>query len=133
VSTLAPQPASVPSCPHCSTALAALPDRCSRCAGDLRPLARIVDLADRRFNDGLAAARRRRWREAAEHLAVTLALRPDDAGAWLLLGKVRFRQHDRVAARAAIEQALRIAPDHADALAALQRLAAPPRRRGAAR
>jgi tetratricopeptide (TPR) repeat protein len=111
-------------CPLCRAELAGLPDRCPGCGGDLRPLARVGELADCHFTAAVRAVRDRRWGTAAEHLAVTLALAPDDVDALVLLGKVRWREGQRENARAAWADALRLDPnrevarvgvEHADA------------------
>ncbi len=104
----------LPVCPLCSEQLVTLSDRCPFCFGDLRLLMRLVQMADRYFNLAVVAAREKRWWEAAEHLAVTRALREDDVDALMLLGKVRRSggQHDL--ANAAWQEALRHAPDRAD-------------------
>lgn len=107
-------------CPLCRAELAGPPDRCPRCGGDLRPLQRVGELADCRFNAAVQAARDRHWTVAAEHLAVTLALAPDDVGALVLLGKVRWGEGQRENARAAWAEALRLDPDHEAARACLE-------------
>jgi hypothetical protein len=100
----------VPACPLCGWQPPSFDDRCARCDGDLRPLRAVAELGDRHFNEAVTLARRRRWREAAEHLAVTLALAPDDVEALVLLGKVRLRQKGgTVGAVAALERARELA------------------------
>jgi tetratricopeptide (TPR) repeat protein len=105
-------------CPLCSVELAGIPtDRCPGCRGDLRPLRRIGELADHHFNAAVQAARARRWGVAAEHLAVTLALAPDDVDALVLLGKVRWHEGQRENSRSAWKEALRLDPNRQDARA----------------
>lgn len=104
----------LPVCPLCSAQLVTLSDHCQFCSGDLRLLMRVTQMADRYFNLAVVAARERRWWEAAEHLAVTLALREDDVDALMLLGKVRRRGRKGDLAKAAWGEALRHAPDRAD-------------------
>ncbi|WP_322768495.1 hypothetical protein [Frankia sp. Cr1] len=79
-------------CPLCRTKLAALTARCPACNSNLVPLTQLKDLADRHFNEALRHARARQWTVAAEDLAVTLALNPDDSEARALLRKVRYHQ-----------------------------------------
>jgi tetratricopeptide (TPR) repeat protein len=110
-------------CPHCLTDTERLAGMCATCGGDLEPFVRLDELADAWFNRALAAGQAEDWSAAAEHLAVNLALRPDDADAWLLLGKVRVRQKRLDLARAACAEAARLAPlrsDVRDACSALQ-------------
>jgi len=86
------------------------------------PLLRVVEMADAYFNRAVLAAREENWWEAAEHLAVTLALRADDIDALVLLGKIRVRQKRRDLAVAAWQEALRLAPHRADAELAIDRV-----------
>ena len=101
-------------CPLCGAAQPVPADSCPDCHGDLRPLLRLADLADWHFNQALAATGGRHWSTAAEHLAVTLALRPDDVDALVLLGKVRLRQRRRLRALDAWHQAATLAPHRPD-------------------
>ena len=121
-------------CPLCGRPLAALTARCPMCQGDLGPLAQLAALADEHYNRAVALARDHQWQGAAEQLAVTRALRPNDVEAIVLLAKVRYRQGGRRRAEAArlLRQALDLAPDRADVRAALDEAARPPRppRRG---
>jgi tetratricopeptide (TPR) repeat protein len=127
-----PAPTGAIDCPRCRrrTALRA---SCSTCGTDLQPLLRTAALADEYFNRALSQARRLQWQDAAEHLAVVLALRPSDVDALVLLAKVRHRQGRRRAeeAKSLWQRALELDPDRQDARAALELLAlAPvPRRR----
>jgi lipoprotein NlpI len=111
-------------CPYCTADVAARVPACPACAGDLSPLARVAELADREFNRGLDAARTRDWAMAREHLAVAVALDPDDTEALTLLGTVRFRHGDRDRAAEAWDAVLRREPDHAGARAARDRAVA---------
>lgn len=104
----------LPVCPLCGKQLVNLGDRCQFCSGDLRLLIRVVQMADQYFNRAVVAARRRRWWEAAENLAVTVALREDDVEALILLGKVRKRGGKDDLAKAAWAEVLRYAPDQCD-------------------
>ncbi len=107
-------------CPLCSVNLAGNPpDRCPGCRGDLRPLRRVGELADRHFNEAVRAARARHWGVAAERLAVTLALAPEDVDALVLLGKIRWHQGQRENARSVWTDALRLDPSRQDAQAGL--------------
>jgi cytochrome c-type biogenesis protein CcmH/NrfG len=72
-------------------------------------------MADAYFNLAVAAARKGEWWRAAEHVAVTLALRVDDVDALVLLGKIRSRCKQPALAMAAFQEALRLAPERADA------------------
>lgn len=101
-------------CPLCREPSAQLSDSCARCGGDLTPLAILGNLADHHFNRAVAAARTKDWEEAAEHLAVSLALRPDDVEAIVLLGKARFRRNRRSDAAALWGEALRLEPGRVD-------------------
>jgi hypothetical protein len=77
-------------------------------------------------------ARARRWHRAAEHLAVTRALSPNDVDAIVLLAKVRYRQQggQRAEAGHLLQRALELAPDREDVRAALEKLVRPqPQRR----
>lgn len=119
--------ARAPACPGCGRQLTALADRCPWCETDLRPLTRAVEMADRYFNQAVEAAKAEMWDVAAEHLAVALALRPQDAGALVLLGKVRFLQGHHEAASAAWTGALSLSPGLEEAKLGIAKLeAAPP-------
>jgi hypothetical protein len=109
----------LPACPLCGAQLVVLSERCPSCGGGLIPLLRIVEMADAYFNLAVAAAREKKWWLAAEHLAVTLALRADDVDALVLLGKVRWCQRQRDLGVAAWQEALRLAPDRANVKLAL--------------
>jgi tetratricopeptide (TPR) repeat protein len=104
----------LPACPLCGAQLLVLSEQCQSCGGGLLPLLRVAELADAYFNRAVTAARDKKWWLAAEHLAVTLALRPDDVDALMLLGKIRWRQRMRELAVAALQEALRLAPHRAD-------------------
>jgi len=78
-------------------------------------------MADAYFNLAVAAARKKEWWLAAEHLAVTLALRANDVDALVLLGKVRGYGKEPALAVAAGEEALRLEPDRADAQLVIDR------------
>jgi ribonuclease D len=106
-------------CPLCEQAAQAPAERCAACHSDLRPLLRLTDLADWHFNQAVIAARARSWTVAAEHLAVTLALNPDDVDGLVLLGKTRYHQRQRRLARQAWERAHHLAPGRPDITAAL--------------
>lgn len=127
-STGAPAPP-LPACPLCGAQLLVLAKRCQSCDGGLLPLLRVTELADAYFNRAVAAARDKKWWQAAEHLAVTLALREDDVDALVLLGKIRHGQKQRELALAAWQEALRLAPDRADAKLAIERIDQRSRRR----
>ncbi|MFE7270060.1 hypothetical protein [Streptomyces sp. NPDC057623] len=119
-------------CPLCGRTLRAPAPECPVCRGDLRPLAQIAALADEHFNKALALARARQWHGAAENLAVTRALSPNDVDAIVLLAKVRHRQRGarRAEARQLLERALELAPDRDDVRSALEEAARPPRPQG---
>ncbi|MGH3784984.1 MAG: hypothetical protein ACRDRG_00160 [Pseudonocardiaceae bacterium] len=119
----------LPACPLCGVQLMVLSERCRSCGGGLVSLLRVVEMADAYFNQAVAAARERKWWLAAEHLAVTLALRPDDVDALVLHGKVRGQGKQRELAVAACQEALRLAPDRADAKLILGRYSRQPRPR----
>lgn len=70
-------------CPHCLEEIV-LAEACPMCHGDLRPLLRVSDFADWHFNRALAERD-----GAAESLAITLAVRPGDEEAALLLEALR--------------------------------------------
>ncbi|AZM49746.1 hypothetical protein DMB38_31755 [Streptomyces sp. WAC 06738] len=112
-------------CPLCGRALAALVPECPVCRGDLRPLAQVAALADEYFNQAVALARAQRWQSAAEHLAVTRALRPNDVDAIVLLAKIRYRQRggQRAEATGLLRRALELAPDREDVRSALEQSA----------
>jgi len=74
----------------------------------------MVDLADQHFNQAVAAAREKAWQTAAEHLTVTLALRPDDVEGLVLFGKVRYHQRRRKLAIELWRRALDLAPHLSD-------------------
>lgn len=111
----------LPACPLCGVQLVVLSERCHSCGGGLVSLLRVVEMADAYFNQAVVAAREKNWWLAAEHLAVTLALRADDVDALVLLGKVRGKGEQPRLAVAACQEALRLAPDHADAKLVLDR------------
>lgn len=111
----------LPACPLCGEQLAILSERCQSCGGGLGPLLSVVEMADAYFNLAVAAARNKQWWRAAEHLAVTLALRADDVEALVLLGKVRGHGKQPALAVDACQQALRLVPDHPDAQQVLNR------------
>lgn len=117
-------------CPLCGRPLTALARECPVCHGDLRPLAQIAALADEHFNQAVRLARAERWHSAAEHLAVTRALRPNDVDALVLLAKVRHRQRggQRTEASQLLRRALELAPDREDVRSALEDSARPRRR-----
>ncbi|MGH3611461.1 MAG: hypothetical protein ACRDRK_02345 [Pseudonocardia sp.] len=121
--------APIPACPLCGAQLLVLAKRCPSCDGGLLPLLRVTELADAYFNRAVAAARNKKWWLAAEHLAVTLALREDDVDALVLLGKIRLRQDQRKLAVATWQEALRLAPGRADAELAIGRITQRSRRR----
>jgi hypothetical protein len=79
-------------CPVCRGRLATLVARCATCGASLAALVAVKDLADRRFNEAVRAARDRRWDEAAEALTATLALDPADTEAAELLRKVHYHR-----------------------------------------
>lgn len=111
----------LPACPLCGVQLVALSERCQSCGGGLVSLLRVVEMADAYFNQAVVAARKKEWWLAAEHLAVTLALRADDVDALVLLGKVRGHGKQPALAVAACQEALRLAPDRTDAKLVLDR------------
>jgi cytochrome c-type biogenesis protein CcmH/NrfG len=111
----------LPACPLCGVQLLVLSECCQSCGGELAPLPRVVEMADAYFNQAVAAARKGEWWQAAEHLAVTLALRADDVEALVLLGKVRGHGKQPALAVSACQEALRLAPDRADAKLVLDR------------
>jgi tetratricopeptide (TPR) repeat protein len=106
-------------CPLCEKSSPELTERCAACEGDLRPLLRLADLSDWHFNQAVVAARAKNWATAADHLAVTLALNPDDVDGLVLLGKVRYHQQQHQLASQAWKQAHHMAPDRPDVTAAL--------------
>jgi cytochrome c-type biogenesis protein CcmH/NrfG len=108
-----------PTCPMCEAPQPVPADSCPSCHGDLRPLLRLADLADWHYNQAVAAAHTRHWSTAAEHLTVTMALRPDDVDALVLLGKVRLHQRRRQRALEIWQRAGELAPDRADIPAAV--------------
>ena len=116
----------LPACPLCGVQLVVLSERCQSCGGGLVSLLRVIEMADVYFNQAVAAAREKNWWLAAEHLAVTLALRADDVDALVLLGKVRGNGHEPGLAVAACQEALRLEPDHTDAKLVLDRFSPPP-------
>jgi tetratricopeptide (TPR) repeat protein len=101
-------------CPWCRCALAAVSPHCPGCAADLRPLVQVADLADRHFNAAVRAARAGDWHRAAEQVAVTLALHPEDLDAVVLLAKISRRQGRRERSRQLWERALELAPHRPD-------------------
>ena len=115
------RPLPAPACPLCGVQLVVLSERCQSCGGGLGPLLRVVEMADAYFNLAVAAARKKEWWLAAEHLAVTLALRANDVDALVLLGKVRGYGKEPALAVAAGEEALRLEPDRADAQLVIDR------------
>ena len=122
----------LPACPLCGAQLLALSERCPSCGGGLLALLRVAELADAYFNRAVSAAQEDKWWQAAEHLAVTLALRPDDVDALVLLGKIRCQQRhegSRGQAVAAWEEALRLAPDRTDIKSAIDQVTRPRRNR----
>jgi tetratricopeptide (TPR) repeat protein len=118
-------------CPLCGRTLTAPASECPVCRGDLRPLAQIAALADEHFNKAVALARAEQWHRAAEHLAVTRALSPNDVDAIVLLAKVRYRQRggQRAEATQLLRRALELAPDREDVRSALEEAARPQRQR----
>ena len=113
-----------PACPYCGEDIARIGRDCPHCERDLRPLRRTAEMADRYFNRAVRAARRSDWSAAGEHLAVTIALVPDDLDALVLLGKVRVRQGDPTAALRLWTGVLDHDPDRSDADAALEKVLA---------
>ncbi|MGH3717775.1 MAG: tetratricopeptide repeat protein [Pseudonocardiaceae bacterium] len=93
---------------------------CPGCGGDLRPLVQVVDLANHHFNEALRAARAGDWHRAAEQGTVTLALRPDDADAVVLLAKIARRQGRRDRSQQLWRRALELAPQRPDIQRALE-------------
>ncbi|KMS70333.1 hypothetical protein ACM01_32050 [Streptomyces viridochromogenes] len=117
-------------CPLCGRTLRAPAPECPVCRGDLRPLAQVAALADEHFNKAVVLARAQQWHGAAESLAVTRALSPNDVDAIVLLAKVRYRQRGgrRAEVRQLLERALELAPDREDVRSALEETARPQRR-----
>jgi lipopolysaccharide biosynthesis regulator YciM len=112
----------LPACPLCGAQLSALFERCPSCGGGLLTLLRVAELADFYFNQAVTAAREEKWWQAGEHLAVTLALRPDDVDALVLLGKIRCQQQIRGSGDLAVatwKKALCLAPDRTDIKSAI--------------
>lgn len=118
----------LPTCPLCGAQLLLLRERCRSCGGVLLPLLQVQEMADGYFNRAVVAARGESWAEAAEHLAVTLALRDDDVDALVLLGKVRFSQGQHDQAVTAWHKALHLAPDRTDAKLAIDQVTSDPDR-----
>jgi predicted Zn-dependent protease len=114
------------SCPYCGADLAGLVPSCPQCHGDVRPLVRMVDLANHHFNLAVGDARANRWHSAAEHLAVTLALDPGDIDGLVLLGKVRYHEGRAGPAVQLWREALERAPDREDARRAIAKAIAVP-------
>ncbi|MGH3941991.1 MAG: hypothetical protein ACRDTG_25895 [Pseudonocardiaceae bacterium] len=112
-------------CPWCRRALAAVSPQCPGCAGDLRPLVQVMDLANGHFNEAVRAARAGDWHRAAEQVAVTLALQPEDLDAIVLLAKISRRQGRAERARQLWQRALELAPDRLDLQRAAAQSAAP--------
>ncbi len=107
-------------CPLCRCRPRAVAERCTECQGDLRLMLVLSDLANWHFNNAVAAARATRWRTAGEHLAVTLALAPDDIGALILLGKVRYHQRQPDQTIELWNRARELAPDRTDISRAIE-------------
>lgn len=103
--------ASAAICPLCDAALDSFVPRCPHCRGDLGGIARVLELGDCYFNRAVLHAREGLWAPAAEHLAVALAVHPEDVEALVLLGKVRYHQHDDAGALAAWRAAARLRQD----------------------
>lgn len=112
-------------CPWCRCALAAVSPQCPGCAGDLRPLVQVRDLANGHFNEAVRAARAGDWHRAAEQVTVTLALQPEDLDAIVLLAKISRRQGRGERARQLWERALELAPERLDIQRAAAQGAAP--------
>lgn len=111
-------------CPLCQHSVSATTEQCASCGGDLRPLLRAVEVAYKHYNEAVRAARARRWADAMQSLAVTLALVPDDTDALVLLGKVHYWQGRRKQAKDTFQRALLTEPRHALASQALAILTA---------
>ena len=92
-------------------------------SNDLTPAPSRDPRADARFDRGRAALAEGDLREAAEMIEQALALAPDWAGAWHLLGTVNARRGRAAQARHAFAQALLLdPPDRHGAALALARL-----------
>lgn len=113
-------PSPAPVCPYCGEDIGSILRWCPHCERDLLPLRRTTEMANRYFNQAVEAARAPDWGLAAENLAVTLALCPDDVDALVLLGKVRRAQGNHAGAVATWEEALRIQPGRPDIEGAIQ-------------
>lgn len=88
-----------------------------RLDGARRHLERAVELGPEGWSAplyrlGLTAVAERRWSEAVGWLERAVAVQPGDAEAWLLLASARKRGGDPTGGLAAMEQAVRAAPDN---------------------
>lgn len=79
-------------CPTCERSVHGLDATCPGCGEDLAEMARLNELPDACFNRGLDLARKQSWLEATRQLFGCVYLRPSDASAWVLLGKIFAEQ-----------------------------------------
>jgi regulator of sirC expression with transglutaminase-like and TPR domain len=113
-------------CPTCDNRIHLHLQQCPHCKADLTQIAEAGEAADVCFNVGLDAARRQQWADALCSLALVLHYRPEDAGAWVLAGKVYARLEAKDRARSCFAAALRHAPHDEKAQAALEAVGGDP-------
>lgn len=106
-------------CPACGRQVPIHAAACPGCRADLRCPAALGEAPDVCFNRALAAVRQRSWVEAVQQLSVALYLRPSDAAAWALLGKVYAHQGLVDPARMCFVMALYRSPNDPRVMAAL--------------
>ena len=107
-------------CPMCQGRVLAHETSCPACGADLSTVALMNEVPDVCFNAALAAAKQNQWLEAARQLATALHYRPEDADAWVLLGKVFAHQERSEEATMCFSMALMYCPGHERAAAALR-------------
>jgi Flp pilus assembly protein TadD len=86
-------------CPACEQSLHLAATQCSHCNTDLSAVAALREWPDACYNEALSACRRSLWVEAVNRLGTCVTVRPGDARAWVLLGKVFAQQSMNEAAR----------------------------------
>jgi len=94
-------------CPTCNGAVRYHAAVCPKCDADLGAIAQLNEMPDVLFNTALEAARKGQLLEAIENLLVAIHFRPDDAGAWRLLGKLCGKSDSEKSAQECFAMALR--------------------------
>lgn len=109
-------------CPYCGQSASEAVVNCPTCDGDLSVVSAAIEQPDAHFNRAVRAARTGDWATALARLGATLAARPTDAEAWLMLGTVYARRKDFALARDCWRMTLMFRPGEARATRSLRRL-----------